>query len=92
MVGETQYGWEEHYLAAILETDNTKLPEQIGKAHAAIASRQQELALNHGGTPDEQHALRDALKRLGILRKERIEESSSGGRKESTDGGNQPVG
>ena len=40
MVGELQYSWEEHDLMAILETDNTKLPERVGKAHAAIASRQ----------------------------------------------------
>lgn len=73
-----QYSWEQHYLAAILETDNAKLPERIGKAHAVIASRQQELHSGHVGTPDEREALRDALERLGILRKERIEKFLGG--------------
>ena len=91
-MAECQYPWEENYLAAILETDDAKLPERIGKAYAAIASRRQELDSGHLGTPDEQEALRDALKGLRILSKERIEVFSSGRRKESTNGGNQPVG
>jgi hypothetical protein len=92
MMEALKYAWEETYVAAILETDNAKLPERVGNAHAAIASRQQELVSEHGGTSDEQHALRDALKGLEILRKVRIEEFLSGSRKESTDGGNQAVG
>ena len=31
MAAEYRYPWEEHYIAAILETDNTKMPERVGK-------------------------------------------------------------
>ena len=77
MVGEAQYGWEEHYLAAILETDNTKLPERLDKAHAAIARRRQELS-DHGGTTDEQRELSHACHGLTVLKKERIDDCLGG--------------
>ena len=92
MVNGSRYPWEEHYIAAVLETDDAKLPERVRKAHAAIASRRQELNSDHLGTPDEQRALRDAQKGLSVLSRERIGESSSGSRKESSDSGNQPAG
>src|SRR4030095_8546815 len=76
MAGERLYAWEKQYLAAMFETDNTPLSERVYTAHAAIASRRQELALDHGGTPDEQRAIIDALQRLFLLSRERIPSSS----------------
>ena len=73
MVWEPWYSWEEHYIAAILETDNAKLPELVDKAHAAIVRRRQELDSDHSGTPDEQLELNHALHGLTVLKKERIE-------------------
>lgn len=92
MVGERQYPWEEHYIAAILETDNAKLAERVGAAHAAIASRRNELRMDHGGTPEEQHALSDAVSSLAVLKNERSDEPSGGNPKQITDGGDQPAG
>ena len=92
MIGERLYPWEEHYIAAILETDNAKLAERVGTADAPIASRRNELAMDHGGTPEEQHALSDARRGLTVLKTERCDEPSGGGGKQSTDGGHQPVG
>ena len=34
-----RYPWEANYLAAILETDDTKLPERIAEANSAISAR-----------------------------------------------------
>jgi hypothetical protein len=73
MVWEPWYSWEEHYFAAVLETDNAKLPELVDKAHAAIVRRRQELDSDHSGTPDEQLELNHALHGLTVLKKERIE-------------------
>ena len=78
MVGQPWYSWEDHYLAAVLETDNASLPERVDKAHAAIVRRRQELDSDHGGTPDEQLALNHALHGLTVLKKERIEECLRG--------------
>ena len=73
MVWEPWSSWEEHYFAAVLETDNAKLPELVDKAHAAIVRRRQELDSDHRGTPDEQLELNHALHGLTVLKKERIE-------------------
>jgi hypothetical protein len=47
------YVWEEVYAAAILETDDTKLPNRLHVAKAAIDDRLHELQLDHGGSPEE---------------------------------------
>ena len=78
MVGQPRYSWKKHYLAAVLETDNAKLPKRVDNAHAAIDRRRQELDSDHGGTPDEQLALNRALHGLTVLKKERIEECLRG--------------
>jgi uncharacterized protein YecA (UPF0149 family) len=62
------YKWHEVYKAAVLETDWTKMEERIQAAEAALHERKNEFALNHGGTPEENQAIEDALRGLGILR------------------------
>jgi hypothetical protein len=41
------------YAAAILETDDTKLPNRLHVAKVAIDDRLHELQLDHGGSPEE---------------------------------------
>jgi hypothetical protein len=63
------YVWEELYKAAILETDDTKLPNCVQAAKAAIDARLYEW-LDHGGTPEERQAISDALSSLSVIRRE----------------------
>ena len=63
-----EYKSFEVYKAAVLETDWTKMEERIQAAEAALHERKNEFALNHGGTPEENQAIEDALRGLGILR------------------------
>jgi hypothetical protein len=62
--------WEELYQAAILETDWSKVEDRIQKADSAISARLHEFSLNHGGTPEENQRIQDALNALKILRRE----------------------
>ena len=62
--------WHEIYKAALLETDWWKMEERITAAEAALHSRKKEFDLNHGGTPEENRAIADALNGLDNLRKE----------------------
>ena len=74
------YVWEESYKAAILETDDAKLPNLLQAAKGAIDTRLHELQMDHGGTPEERQAISDALAGLNILRREletRIQETGS---------------
>jgi hypothetical protein len=64
------YKWHEIYKAAVLETDWTKMEERIQAAEAALHERKNEFDLNHGGTPEENRAMADALNGLNNLRKE----------------------
>ena len=66
----TDYVWQESYQAAILETDDKKLPNYLRAAKAAIDNRLHELQLDHGGTPEERQAITDALGGLNVLRRE----------------------
>jgi hypothetical protein len=66
----TEYKWHEVYRAALLETDWSKIEERITAAEAALHARKHEFDLNHGGTPEENQAIADALKGLNILRQE----------------------
>lgn len=75
------YPWGRSYKAAILETDRSKLAKQIRVAEQAITTRLQELKSDHGGTQEEQAAIRDALSGLNMLRRElsqRVSESNFG--------------
>ena len=62
--------WEELYQAAIVETDWSKMEERIQAVESAIAARLDEFSVNHGGTPEENQRLRDALSGLSVLRRE----------------------
>jgi hypothetical protein len=74
------YVWEESYKAAILETDDSKMPNRLRAAKGAIDKRLQEMQADHGGTPEERQAITDALAGLNTLRRElesRIQEPGS---------------
>jgi uncharacterized protein involved in exopolysaccharide biosynthesis len=64
------YVWQGSYQAAILETDDSKLPNRLRAAKAAIDNRIHELQTDHGGTPEEWQAITDALGGLNVLRRE----------------------
>jgi hypothetical protein len=64
------YGWDESYKAAILETDDAKMPNHIRAAKVAIDRRLQEMQADHGGKPEERQAISDALAGLNVLRRE----------------------
>src|SRR5258707_13773140 len=67
---KTKYGWQELYATALLETDWSKIEEKIQVAENGIRARLHELSMNHGGTPEENQAIEDALNGLNGLRKE----------------------
>lgn len=69
---ETIYSWEPLFQAAVLETDDGKLPKLIEEARTAINLRFRELGLD-GNNPAEQHALQKALDGLKILQEERCQ-------------------
>jgi len=74
---KTKYGWQELYATALLETYWTKIEQKIQAAENGIEARLNEFSLNHGGTPEENQAIVDALHGLDILRKEVVEWSES---------------
>ena len=67
---KTKYSWQELYAIALLETDWWKMEGRIQAAENGIRARLHEFSMNHGGTPEENHAIEDALNGLNILRKE----------------------
>ena len=67
-----KYEWEHQYVAAILETDDAKLPDRYSAAKIAIANRIDSLNMNHGGTPEERASIDAALTSLEKLRIERL--------------------
>jgi hypothetical protein len=67
---DTEQSWVKTYHDAILETDWSKIEEKIEAAEIAIRVRRHEFSLNHGGTPEENQDIEDALNALNILRKE----------------------
>ena len=66
----SSYQWHELYKAALLETDWSKMDERIQAAESAIQNRKREVALNSGGTQEENQSLADALNGLSVLRSE----------------------
>jgi hypothetical protein len=60
--------WEKLYKEAILQTDWSKIESLIQTAESAISARVHEFSLDHGGTPEENQRLRDALSGLSVLR------------------------
>ena len=67
---KTKYGWQELYATALLETDWSKIEEKIQVAENGIRARMHEFSMNHGGTPEENQAIEDALNGLTVLRKD----------------------
>ncbi len=67
---KAHYVWEESYEAAVLETDDKKLPKRIQAAKSAIDDRLHDLQTDHGGMPEERQAISDALAGLNVLRRE----------------------
>lgn len=63
------YCWFEAYQAALFETSWTKIPERVQAAESEILERRV-LSEDHGGTPEERHALTDAMNGLMVLRRE----------------------
>jgi len=62
--------WQKAYKTAILETDWGKIEERIEGAESAIKGRLYEFSQDHGGTPEENTRLMDALRKLAILRRD----------------------
>ena len=67
---KTKYGWQELYATALLETDWSKIEGKIQVAENGIKARLHEFSMNHGGTPEENQAIEDALHGLNVLRKD----------------------
>lgn len=67
---KTKHGWQELYATALLETDWSNIEAKIQVAENTIRVRLHEFSMNHGGTPEENQAIVDALHGLDILRKE----------------------
>ena len=57
--------WKDLYECAMLELDNSRLPERIAAAHRAIVDRAEEIVTNQ--SDDEHYALNDALRALQLL-------------------------
>jgi hypothetical protein len=57
--------WKHLYECAMLELDNSKLPERIAVAQRAIVDRADEIVTNQ--SDDEHYALNDALRALQLL-------------------------
>ena len=62
--------WVKLYQEAILETDWSKIEERIQAADLGISARLHEFSLNHGGTPEENQAIANAVNGLTTLRGE----------------------
>jgi hypothetical protein len=67
---DAKYSWQELYKAALLETDWSKIEEKIQEADDRMRARLLEFSMNHGGTPEENRAIEDALHGLNILRRD----------------------
>jgi len=64
----TEYGWQELYQAAVLETDWAHMEDRIQAAESAIKGRLLEFSANHGGTKEENQAIVNAVNSLNSLR------------------------
>jgi hypothetical protein len=57
--------WKQLYEGAILEVDDTRLPNRIAEARSAILDRAEEILTDPPS--DERHALNNALRTLRLL-------------------------
>lgn len=64
------YVWYESYKSVVLETDCTKMQQQIQSAESRINDRKHALSQDHGGTLEERQAIANALNALCTLRTE----------------------
>ena len=64
------YKWHEVFKDALLETDWSKIEEKIQTAENGIRARLHEFSVDHGGTPEENQRITDALSGLRVLRRE----------------------
>ncbi|HXM67661.1 MAG TPA: hypothetical protein VN911_13080 [Candidatus Acidoferrum sp.] len=64
---KVDYEWQRPYVAAVLETDRSKLAQRIEEASGAINTRMLELNRDHPGTPEERMAIEFALSGLKML-------------------------
>jgi hypothetical protein len=62
--------WEKLYQTAILGTDWSEIEERIEAVDSAISARLHEFSLNHGGTPEENQRIQDALHGISVPRRE----------------------
>ena len=72
------YEWYETYKAAVLETDWSKMEERIQAAKSDLIKRKEQLSLDHGGTPEENQAIEEAIRSLDVLRKDAMSWSNRG--------------
>lgn len=70
MSPDSKRTWRELYEAAVIETDVKQMESRIQAARTAIDTRLHDLQMDHGGSPEERHALDDALTGLGVLERE----------------------
>ena len=66
----TEYIWQESYMAAVLETDWTKMRERLQTAEEGIRERQRVLSEDHGGTAEERQAIFDAINGLKAVKED----------------------
>jgi len=60
-------GWDKLYVAALFETDQSRIPSRIAEAEKAIVARARELFVSGADTIEEDQALDDALYALRAL-------------------------
>ncbi len=65
-----KYEWQRAYIDAVLETNRTRFLELLTAAENAIRVRLAEMARDHGGSPEENRAIEDAINGMAALRKE----------------------
>jgi len=66
----TDYNWQESYMAALLETDWTKMRERLQAAEDELRDRQRVLREDHGGTTEERQAIVDAVNAMEMLHRD----------------------
>lgn len=66
----TDYTWYKSYMAAVLETDWTKIHDRLQAAEAELFARQRLLSENSNGTEQEKQALAAAINGINVLRKD----------------------
>jgi hypothetical protein len=85
-----EHEWKDPYKTAVLGTDWSKMEERIRAPESPISARLREFSLNHGGTPEENQPIADAVNGLKARgeRRGRVERTETRrlGSKQRTDG------